>query len=101
MKQLNSVILEGTITGTPEFNQYVGIRALRFVIAHEHNKLVYNFDCVSYGKMAEIFAEKFKEDREVRVVGYLSVEKSNINDNKVSKVVLIAEHIELKPMNQE
>lgn len=107
MKQLNSVIIEGTITGKPEYNQYVGIRALRFMIANEREandtKKVYKFECVCYGNMAERLSGigHLKEGRDVRVVGRLSVEKMNINNKEISKTVIIVEHIEFKPVKKQ
>jgi len=108
MKQMNSVIIEGTITGKPEYNQYVGIRALRFMIANERNakddcKRVYKFECVCYGKIAERLSGigHLKEGRDVRVVGRLSVEKMNINNKEISKTVIIVEHIEFKPVKKQ
>ena len=106
MKHLNSVIIEGTITGKPEYNQYV-CRALRFMIANEREandtKKVYKFECVCYGNMAERLSGigHLKEGRDVRVVGRLSVEKMNINNKEISKTIIIVEHIEFKPVKKQ
>lgn len=111
MNQLNSVILEGDIVEdavvqdgafgpTTEFN----IAVKRFYKGTEGNPMeeVSIFPIVAKGLMAEKLAEKWGEKGQgIRVVGRLkqvkSLGKVDTANEPVSKIVIIAEHIEFKP----
>lgn len=94
---LNSVIVEGTIT-----NVVHGEKAAYFTVCtkryfkdtygeiHEESSF---FDIEVYGKLAESCDKMLKEETGVRVVGRLKSIRYEQN-----KVVIVAEHIEAKPM---
>jgi single-strand DNA-binding protein len=59
------------------------------------------FDVEAYGKMAEYCEEKAKKGRGVRVVGRLKQDTwKDSNGKSVSKVYVVAEHIEYRPVKK-
>lgn len=89
---LNSLIIEGSLkTGNREGTcfEFVLItnRTTRTTTGGKMNVKA-SFDVLTYGKLADICEEKFEQGRGIRIVGRL--------DNRDSKVVIVAEHVEFK-----
>ena len=111
MNMLNSIILEGKITkaGCLEC-QFTDIPQLTCTIAVERFYKgvkgdditeVSEFDIVAYHEMAE-YLESHKEiGRGLRVVGRLKQLKWVDGEKEHSRVVVIAEHIEFKPLKKK
>ena len=105
MNMLNSLILEGNIA--KDFLQYIP-NGLKFEIANsrfekgadgELKEEISYFDVEIYGQMATIFETKLVTGRSIRLVGRLSQKKWKDEEGKeYSRVFVIAEHIELKPI---
>ena len=106
MNMLNSIILEGNICKECSVTQTAGgITAGTFtmeVVRHykDSNGMTVNeksyFDVYTYGSLAD-FASELEEGRGIRIVGRLKQEFFTDCGLKRSKVVVIAEHIEVKP----
>lgn len=93
---LNSVIVEGTITKTEKVENaaYFTVCTKRYFKdtygeIHEESSF---FEIEVYGKLASACDKMLKEDVGVRVVGRLKSLRYLQN-----KVVIVAEHIEAKP----
>ena len=94
---LNSVIVEGTITKIEKAENYAFLtvctkRYFKDMNGEIHEEASY-FDIEVYGKLATSCNELLTEGAGVRVVGRLKSIRYEHN-----KVVIIAEHIEAKPM---
>ncbi len=104
MNMLNSIIIEGTVSTKPEPTKDVyafGIACDRYYknANGENQKETSCFDVVTYGAMAEIANKECQVGRGVRIVGRLKQTVETGSDGKhLSKVVVVAEHIEFKPM---
>lgn len=97
MNNLNSVIVEGTITKIEKVEKaaYFTVCTKRFfkdMNGEIHEEANY-FEIEVYGKLASSCNEILKEGAVVRVVGRLKSIRYEQN-----KVVIVAEHIEAKPM---
>lgn len=113
MNCLNSIILEGVVTNNPELKETVSGGAYCLVNISVSRKCkgldgnyiddeVSYFDIEAFGNLAEFCASKIKQDKEIGLAGRLKQSKWKNSDNKeCSKVVIVAEHIELKPMKKE
>ena len=112
MSCLNSIILEGVATNKPELKETVNglVCLVNISVSRKCKGLDGNyiddevscFDIEAFGNLAEFCASKIKQDREIRLAGRLKQSKwKNSDNNECSKVVIIAEHIELKPMKKE
>ena len=113
MNQLNSIILEGNLVRDVEITEpMAGFKVAKGTIGvnryykNRNNEDVNEasfFDVDSYGNIAEFFAEKGKKGRGVRVVGRLKQDTWKDSEGKShSRVFVIAEHIEYKPiLNKE
>jgi len=107
MNHLNSIILEGKVTTIirPPFN---GLRrTIRFTVesqrTYEHENATYEefntFDIEACDNLADSCSANVEEGRIVRVIGRLRGESYlNILDEPESRVVIIAEHVEYKPV---
>ena len=94
---LNSVIVEGTITKVEKVEKaaYFTVCTKRYfkdMNGEIHEEVSY-FDIEVYGKLAESCDKILKDGTGVRVVGRLKSIRYEQN-----KVVIVAEHIEAKPM---
>ncbi len=112
MNQLNSLILEGNVVKHGKLEKPLnGFCVLKFsvsVIRFKKNSEgediteISYFDIEAYGKIAEKCEKEISNGKTVRIVGRL---KQNIwndeNNNKHSKVFIIAEHIEFKLDNSD
>lgn len=108
MNQLNSIILEGNVVKQAELSEPTnGFKVCRFPIAvnrfsknnnGESVEEVSFFDVEAYGKMAENCEKNTSKGRGIRVVGRLKQNRWKDSDGKnVSRVLVVAEHIEYKP----
>ncbi len=108
MNNLNSVLIEGILTQNPEMsNTSKGQPICQFSLScnrfykqdDEYQKEESIFDITVLNKMAEVCNENLKKDRGVRVVGRLKEDRiTDDNGGSKSKVYIIAEHVEFKPV---
>lgn len=112
MNQLNSLILEGNLVRDAEMIEPAeGFKICKFTIAVNRwyrNKSdqgvdeVSYFDVEVYGKAAEACLKKSTKGRSVRVVGRLKQAQWKDDEGKFSsRVYVIAEHVEYKPVLQK
>jgi len=107
MNNLNSVLIEGNLVRDPEFKTTPkGTAVCKFPIASNRffrqddalEKEVGFFDVESWGKLAERASEIGRKGKGVRVVGRLKQDRWQSKDGKaMSKVFIVAEHIEFRP----
>ena len=103
MNMINSLILEGVVSGEPHLNETSTTSVLNFTIEHtryyknkegEDVTETSHFKVVAFGSMCKI---PLKDGVGVRIVGRL---KQNIwtdsDGMKHSEVQIVAEHIEIK-----
>ncbi len=108
MNNLNSIIVEGNLVRDAVLSEPAeGFKVCKFSLAV--NRFYKNrndqgveevsfFDVETFGKMAEYCEKKGYKGRGVRVVGRLKQDVWKTDDNKtMSKVYIVAEHIEYKP----
>lgn len=107
MNHLNSIILEGNLTKDGELkNTSFSVCSLSVAVNRSYKNKdgewvdeVSFFDVDCFGKMAEVAEKNAKKDRGIRVVGRLKQDRwTDENGKTFSKVKIIAEHIEYKPM---
>ena len=108
MNQLNSIILEGNLVANAELSEpskgfkvckfSLGVNRFTKSLNGESIDEVSFFDVEAYGKLAESCEKNGIKGRGVRVVGRLKQSRWKNNDGKnLSRVYVIAEHIEYKP----
>lgn len=111
MNQLNSLILEGNLVRDAVLTEPApGFKKCTFSVAvnrfyksrnNEDVNEVSFFDVEAYGKMAEYCEPKAKKGRGIRVVGRLKQDTWKDSEGKnVSKVYVVAEHLEYKPVKK-
>ena len=93
MNDINSVIVEGEMGTVPNDDGkcYVIVTRTFKDELGEVEKTRNHFFVVIKGRLAEMYADKFKRGRKVRIVGRLQ------NDNR-GRAEIFAEHIEFKPI---
>ena len=103
MNMINSLILEGVVSGEPHLNETSTTSVLNFTI--EHTRYYKNkegedvtetsqFKVVAFGRMCKI---PLKEGSGVRVVGRLKQNKWTDSEGAShSEVQIVAEHIEIR-----
>ena len=111
MNQLNQIILEGNLVRDAELVQTSVCEVLKATVAvdrfyknkdGETVKEVSYFDIETYGILAERIGSRCKKGRAIRIVGCLKQDKWKGSDGKEhSRVWIVAEHIDLKPMAKE
>ena len=112
MNQLNSIILEGKLVRDAVLLEPVeGFKVCKFSLAvnrwyknrsNEGVEEVSFFDVEVYGRTAEFCQTRGVKGRDVRVVGRLKQDTwKDENGKPQSKVYVIAEHIEYKPIPQK
>lgn len=106
---MNNLIIEGNVTekpkletsidGTEVCSVNIGVfRSYRNCAGDFEDEVSY-FDIITYGKMAEICSTDCEKGRGIRVVGRLRQEKwTDGNGRKRSRIVVVGEHIEFKPL---
>ncbi|MBT3274381.1 MAG: single-stranded DNA-binding protein [Spirochaetales bacterium] len=108
MNSLNSILVEGNLTRDPELTHTPkGTPVCNFSVASnrfykqddELQKEVSFFDVVTWAKLAENCSEYLEKGRGVRVVGRLQQDRwQDPEGNPRSKVKIVAEHVEFKPV---
>ena len=107
MNQLNSVLVEGNLVADPEFSETArGISLCTFAIAserftkrdEEYEKEVSFFEIVTWGRMADACITSLTKGRGVRVVGRLTQDRWEADGAKHSRVKIVAEHVEFRPL---
>ena len=109
MNALNSILVEGTVIAdqvtkdTPK-----GSKVCEFIIASRRYFKIDGaddleeetsfFDVETYGMLAESCGKSCVKGRAVRVVGRLKQERWTEKGEQKSRIKVIAEHIEFKPM---
>ncbi|MCR4940505.1 MAG: single-stranded DNA-binding protein [Treponemataceae bacterium] len=112
MNPLNSILLEGNVVKTPDLRETPkGTSVCTFSIASNRSyrsesgsfdKEVSFFDVEAWGQLAIICSQQCVRGRGVRVVGRLKQGRWTDQAGKNhSKVTIIAEHVELKPVFQK
>lgn len=103
MNMINSLILEGVVSGEPHLKETSTITVLNFTVEYTRyykNKARENvietsqFSVVAFGSMCK---RPLKNGSEVRIVGRLKQNKWTDKDGVLhSEVQIMAEHIEIK-----
>lgn len=112
MNNLNSIILEGNcvrdvVISNPSegFTKAVFSIGVNRYYKNRNNEDVNEasfFDIECYGKMAEFTQNKAVKGRGIRIVGRLKQDTWKDADGKLkSRVYVVAEHIEYKPIKKE
>jgi len=111
MNMLNSIILEGDIIKAGNVVQFAdGQRQLEVTIAvkRQYRKRdgslvdeTSEFNVIAYGAVADFLAKKGVIGQGIRVVGRLTQVKYVEDGRQLSKVIVIAEHIEYKPSKKK
>ena len=89
MKDLNSVLIEGTLIEDPIVKKFEEDESMcRFKIKHETRDSIFEFPVCVYGKQAAFCEEHLKTGRKVRIVGRLT--------RVFGTVFISAEHVEIR-----
>lgn len=107
MNMLNQIILEGncaedcnietTVSGVKLGTVKLAVnRSYKNAVGEVETEVSY-FDVEMYGNVADFLEKHLKKGCGVRIVGRLKQKIYECNGKQCSKVVVIAEHIELKP----
>jgi single-strand DNA-binding protein len=107
MNNLNSILIEGNLARDPDYRTTPkGTGVCKFPMASNRyykqesgfEKETSFFDIESWGKLAENVNRLGRKGRNVRVVGRLKQERwQNAEGRQISKVVIVAEHVEFRP----
>jgi single-strand DNA-binding protein len=108
MNNLNSILIEGNLVRDPVFKSTPkGTPVCTFSLASnrfykqdsETEKEVSFFEVETWSKLAENCSNMGRKGRGVRVVGRLKQQRWNDTEgNPQSKVMIVAEHVEFKPI---
>lgn len=109
MNPLNSILIEGNVVRDAVLDETVkGTKFCKFSIAANRcyksetgtfETEVSFFDVETWGRMAELCEENCKKGRGVRVVGRLKQGRwTDDAGNKMSKIGIVAEHVEFRPV---
>ena len=106
MNMINSLIIEGVVSGEPHLNETSTTSVLNFTI--EYTRYYKNktgedvteaslFDVVAFGEYGKSLLYPLKNYKVVRIVGRLKQDKWEDSDGVThSEVKIVAEHIEFK-----
>lgn len=107
MNTLNSLILEGTITDEIAVTDAFGVSKGEFTVETQRHYKSYlgdditetsTFTVYCYGEIANLIQLHSNKGQGVKIIGRLKQERWKDTDGKMcAKIVVIAEHIELKP----
>lgn len=105
MHQINSLVIEGTIVQKSELKTLdSGTDFCQFVLRNEisekslsPDKAVYEFEVFAYGFIAKSISKK-RLGTELRIVGILKQVKTEMD---CRKVIIVADHIEYRPLPSE
>jgi single-strand DNA-binding protein len=109
MNPLNSILIEGNVVRDAVLDETAkGTKFCKFSIAANRcyksetgtfETEVSFFEVETWGRMAELCSENCRKGRGVRVVGRLKQGRWTDNSgNKMSKIGIVAEHVEFRPM---
>ncbi|MEE0998273.1 MAG: single-stranded DNA-binding protein [Treponemataceae bacterium] len=109
MNPLNSILIEGNVVRDAVLDETTkGTKFSKFSIAANRcyksetgsfETEVSFFDVETWGKLAELCSENCTKGRGVRIVGRLKQGRwTDSSGNKLSKIGIIAEHVEFKPV---
>lgn len=106
MNHLNQLIIEGNALDKAVFNEDAKVATFAITVERtfknsngEIVKEVSNIDVKTFDKIAERVAKEITKGRGVRIVGRLKQEQWTDSDDKhCSKIVVIADHVEPKPI---
>lgn len=112
MNQLNSVIIEGNVVKDPYFTEPAsGFHVADFNIGvnrsfkgknGEWKEEVSYVEIQAMNKLADVMKEKGKKGRGIRVVGRIKQDRwKNAEGKWDSKLYVVAEHIEFKPVTTD
>jgi single-strand DNA-binding protein len=106
VNQLNSILIEGDLTQDPVLKELQkGPTVCSFSLASkrfcrqgdEIVEEVSYFDIETIGKLADSCGIQLKKGRGVRIVGRLRQELEDFDGKNISRVYIVAEHVEIKP----
>jgi single-strand DNA-binding protein len=107
VNNLNSILIEGNVVRDAERKHLAsGTELCNFSVASNRyfkkddsfEQEVSYFDVETWSKLAESCGDKLKKGRGVRIVGRLKQDRWQGPDGKnLSKVKIVAEHVEFKP----
>lgn len=111
MNQLNSLIIEGNLVADATITEPAqGFKVCKFSVGVNRYSRNANgedvneasfFDVEAYGKMAEYAEKHAQKGRGVRIVGRLKQDRWTDGEKNCSRVYVVAEHIEYKPVKKE
>ncbi len=111
MNNLNSILIEGNLVKDPVYkNTPKGTPVCTFSLASnrsykhdlETEKEVSFFEVETWSKLAESCRRQGLKGRGVRVVGRLKQQRWNDTEGRPhSKVMIVAEHVEFKPVSNK
>ena len=111
MNDLNSILLEGNLARDPVLTTTPnGASVCNFTVAshaeykknQEYHKDTSFFDVEAWAKLGENCAEYLQKGRGVRVVGRLKQDRWKDGEGRSrSRVKLVAEHVEFRPMRKK
>jgi len=107
MNNLNSILIEGNLVRDAEYRTTpkgtpvckISLASNRFFKQESGmEKEVSFFDVEAWGKLAENVSNLGRKGRGIRVVGRLKQERWQNGEGKaVSRIIIVAEHIEFRP----
>jgi single-strand DNA-binding protein len=110
VNSLNSILLEGNLVKDPESKTLAtGTQVCNFTVASDRfyrqnestEKEVSYFDVETWSRLALACSQNLKKGRGVRVVGRLKQDRWMDPEGKTkSRVMIVAEHVEFKPIKQ-
>lgn len=102
MNGLNQIILEGEVADVGEMKNYLSviISAERTYKNQDNEEITEtsNFEIECWGNLAKYSESKMTIGKEIRIVGRLKQKFWKEENNEYSKIVIIAEHIEFRPV---
>lgn len=105
MNSLNSILLEGNLVADPTVSTTdSGNSVCRFTVESERfykdgeglEREASRFEVEAWGRLGQTCADTLKKGRGLRVVGRLRQERWTEDGRDMSKVVVVAEHVEFK-----
>lgn len=109
MNQINCLVIEGNIAEKVSVSEVNGLKTATMPIAvsrfykdadGKRCEEVSYFDVDCYGLMADIAEKYAAKGRAVSVVGRMAQKRYKVDGKDASKVYIIAEKIEFKPMKK-
>ena len=111
MNSLNSILLEGNLVRDPESKTLAtGSQVCNFTVASDRfykqnegmEKEVSYFDVEAWSRLGVACSQNLKKGRGVRVVGRLKQDRWTDGEGRAkSRVMIVAEHVEFKPVRQQ